>query len=576
MRYSRLFSQTLREAPAESDVASHQLLVRAGFINQLGAGIFSYLPLAQRSLKKITQIMREEIDAIGGQEICMPVVQPAEVWKETGRYYQIGSEMGRFKDKNGHDMVLAMTHEEIVADLVRNVIQSYRQMPALVYHLQTKWRDDPRPRAGLIRVREFTMLDSYSLDADTAGLDRQYQAHYEAYFRIFSRCGLPAVAVQSDTGMMGGKMAHEYMYLTPIGEDSLLFCDQCHYSANRQIAELRKPVPAMADALPLQKVATPHASSIEELAAFLKIPASQTAKAVFYTATQEDADGQSEVTRFVFAVVRGDMEVNETKLANLLHAKELRPATEEEIRAVGAEPGYASPIGLHDVLVVVDDLIPQCHNLAAGANEAGFHYLNSNYGRDYTAALVADIVAAGEGSACPHCGQPMRLARGVEIGNIFKLGTRYTDALGCTYLDESGASKPVIMGSYGIGVGRLLACIAEEHHDERGLIWPVSVAPYPVHLVVLAGKSAEPLTIAAQLEVDLTAAGLEPLLDDRAESAGVKFNDADLIGLPLRITVSERALKQGGVEFKRRSGGDAWIVPLAQVLSEVRRCLELA
>jgi prolyl-tRNA synthetase len=566
MRLSHLFSQTLREAPAESDVVSHQLLVRAGFINQLGAGIFSYLPLAQRSMKKIMQIMREEIDGIGGQEICMPVVQPAEVWKETGRYYQIGSEMGRFKDKTNHDMVLAMTHEEIVADLVRSIIRSYRQMPALVYHIQTKWRDDPRPRAGLIRVREFTMLDSYSLDTDSAGLDKQYQAHYEAYFRIFNRCGLPAVAVLSDTGMMGGKMAHEYMYLTPIGEDSLLFCDSCHYSANRQVALMQKSAPAAEEMLPLQKVATPHASSIDELSQFLNVPASKTAKAVFYTALVDGKDGTSEESRFVFALVRGDMEVNETKLTNLIHARELRPATDDEIRAVGAVPGYASPIGLKDVLVVADDLLPKCANLVSGANEAGYHLLNVNYGRDYTATIAADICAAGDGSACPNCGQPMRLTRGVEVGNIFKLGTRYTDALGCTYLDENGQSKAVVMGSYGIGVGRLLACIAEEHHDDRGLLWPKSVAPYPVHLVVLPGKTVDTLTIAETIEKELTQAGLEPLFDDRAESAGVKFNDADLIGLPLRITVSERAFKQGGVEFKRRSGGDSWIVAVENVL----------
>jgi prolyl-tRNA synthetase len=571
VRISHLFSQTLREAPAESDAASHQLLVRAGYINQLGAGIFTYLPLAQRSMKKIMQIMREEIDGIGGQEICMPVVQPAEVWKETGRYYQIGSEMGRFKDKTNHDMVLAMTHEEIVADLIRSIIRSYRQMPALVYHIQTKWRDDPRPRAGLIRVREFTMLDSYSLDTDFTGLDKQYQAHYEAYFRIFNRCGLPTVAVLSDTGMMGGKMAHEYMYLSPIGEDSLLFCDQCHYSANRQIALMQKPVPAAEEMLPTQKVATPHASSIEDLCRFLNVPASKTAKAVFYTATIEGNDGKSDRTQFVFAVVRGDMEVNETKLTNLLAAKDLRPATEEEIRAVGAEPGFASPVGLKNVLVIVDDLIPQCANLVAGANETGYHLLNVNYGRDFTATQVADICAAADGSACPNCGQPMRLTRGVEVGNIFKLGTRYTDALGCTYLDEAGTAKPVVMGSYGIGVGRLLACVAEEHHDERGLIWPESIAPFPVHLVVLAGKTIDTWSMAETIEKELTQAGLEPLVDDRLESAGVKFNDADLIGIPLRITVSERALKQGGVEFKCRSGGEAWIVPVEDVLAEVRK-----
>ncbi len=320
----------------------------------------------------------------------------------------------------------------------------------------------------------------------------------------------------------------------------------------------------------MQKIATPHASSIEELAAFLKVPASKTAKAVFYTATLEAVDGKSDVSQFVFAVVRGDMEVNETKLTNLVKAKELRPATEEEIRAVGAEPGYASPVGLKDVFVIVDDLIPQCANLVAGANEAGYHLLNVNYRRDFTATLVADICAASEGSACPNCGTPMRLTRGVEIGNIFKLGTRYTDALGCTYLDETGASRPVVMGSYGIGVGRLLACVAEEHHDERGLIWPQSIAPFPVHLVVLLGKSVDTWAVAETLEKELTAAGLEPLVDDRAESAGVKFNDADLIGIPLRITVSERALKQGGVEFKRRSGGEPWIVPAEKVLSAVK------
>lgn len=576
MRYSNLFSQTLREVPTDTEVASHQLLVRAGFIQQLGAGIFSYLPLAQRSLKKIMAIMREEMDAIGGQEICMPVVQPAELWQETGRWYQIGSEMGRFKDKSDHDMVLAMTHEEVVADLTRSLIHSYRQMPALVYHIQTKWRDDPRPRAGLIRVREFTMLDSYSLDRDSEGLDRQYDAHYDAYFRIFKRCGLTAVAVRSDTGMMGGKMAHEYMYLTPIGEDSLLFCDSCGYSANRQVAAMQKPVPAAETALPLQKVATPNASSIEELAEFLHIGKEKTAKAVFFVGKFEDDEKKIEYERFIFAVVRGDMEVNETKLTNLVKAKELRPAQDEEIKVTGAVPGYASPLGLKDVLVVVDDLIPQSPNLAAGANEVGYHLLNVNYGRDYTAALVADITAAGEGSLCPQCGKPMRLTRGVEVGNIFKLGTRYTDSLSATYLDENGEAHAVVMGSYGIGVGRLLACAAEEHHDDKGLIWPVSIAPYPVHLVVLAGKTMDTMQTALEVETLLKEAGLEPLFDDREESAGVKFNDADLIGLPLRVTVSERALKQGGLEFKRRAGGEPRIVPLSEVVTAVRNYLEEA
>ncbi len=567
MRMSRLFSQTLREAPGDAEVASHRLLLRAGFIRQLGAGIFSYLPLARRSLTKIENIMREEINGIGGQEVTMPVVQPADLWQETGRWYQIGTEMGRFRDKSDHDMVLAMTHEEVVADLVRGEVRSYRQLPSLIYHIQTKWRDDPRPRAGLIRVREFTMLDSYSLDADWEGLDAQYRAHYAAYFRIFGRCGLPTIAVQSDTGMMGGKLAHEFMYVTPIGEDTLILCDGCGYTANRQVATFRKPAAATETPrqpplpLPAQKVATPRTTTIADLAVLLGVPEAATAKAVFMMATlpapTSPHPGSEEEEVFVFAVVRGDMEVNETKLANAVKARALRPATEAEIRATGAVPGYASPVGLKDVLVVVDDLIPASPNLIAGANEEGYHLLNVNYGRDYTADLVCDIAAARDGDACPKCGAALRTARGVEVGNIFQLGTRYSDALGCTYLDGEGKARPVIMGSYGIGSGRLLACIAEAHHDDYGLIWPISVAPYQVHLIVLPGAEAE----AEQLYQALGAAGAELLFDDRAESAGVKFMDADLIGIPLRLTLGKRSLQQGGVELKRRDRPDKTIVP---------------
>jgi prolyl-tRNA synthetase len=572
MRMSRLFSQTLREAPADSEIVSHQLLVRAGFIRQLGAGIFSYLPLAHRSIGKIMSIMRDEIDAIGGQEISMPVVQPADIWKESGRWYQIGSEMGRLKDKSDHDMILAMTHEEVVADLARSLIRSYRQLPALVYQLQTKWRDDPRPRAGLIRVREFTMLDSYSLDADWEGLDKQYQAHYEAYFRIYERCGLPTVAVLADTGMMGGKMAHEYMYLTPIGEDSLLFCDACGYSANRQVAKTQKPKAPTEDLLPVEKVATPECSSIADLAAFLKVPASKTAKAVFFTADLQTESGSIK-QEFIFCVVRGDMEVNETKISNLLKAKELRPATDEEILRSGAMPGYASPVGLKKVRVIVDELIPLSHNFVSGANEKGYHLLNVNYGRDFEAAEIADITSASEGDACEKCGKPYRLSRGVEVGNIFKLGTRYTDALGCSFTDDNGESHPIIMGSYGIGVGRLLACVAEEHHDDKGLIWPASIAPFPVHIVVLPGKTMDIIPVVESLEKSLRQVGIEALVDDRGDSAGVKFNDADLIGLPLRVTVSERAYKNGGFELKLRSGGESWIVAVEEAVAVIEKTL---
>ena len=417
------------------------------------------------------------------------------------------------------------------------------------------------------------MLDSYSLDADWAGLDTQYQAHYEAYFRIFNRCGVPAVAVLSDTGMMGGKMAHEYMYLSPIGEDSLLFCDACGYSANRQVARARKPVPQTEILLPIEKVATPGASSIAELADFLDIPTSKTAKAVFFMAQVADEFG-STTEKFIFTVVRGDYEVNETKVANLLKAKELRAATEEEIRKVGAVPGYASPIGLKKVMVIVDELIPQSPNLVAGANEAGFHLRNVNFARDFGADIIADITSVSAGEACENCGAPLRLERGVEVGNIFKLGTRYSDSLGCTFTDQNGELHPVIMGSYGIGVGRLLACAVEEHHDEKGMKLPLSIAPFAVHMVVLPGKQIDVHPVVQQLEHSLTNIGLEPLVDDREESAGIKFNDADLIGCPLRITVSERALKTGGVELKKRSGGDAWIVPLDTAVDEIRKTLQ--
>jgi prolyl-tRNA synthetase len=572
MRMSRLFSQTLREAPANSDVSNHQLLLRAGYIRQLGAGIFSYLPLARRSLAKIEHIMREEIDAIGGQEITMPVVQPADIWKETGRWHQIGTEMGRFQDKAGHDMVLAMTYEEAVGDLVRKEIRSYRQLPALVYQVQTKWRDETRPRAGLIRVREFTMLDSYSLDADYQGLDAQYRAHYQAYFNIFRRCGLPTIAVAADVGMMGGRLSHEYMYLTPVGEDSLLICDHCGNTANRQVAVFRKPAAVGEQPLPIHKVATPGITTIDALCAFLGISKSKTAKAVFMVASV--INGAEIVDKFVFAVVRGDMEVNETKLANAVKASDLRQATESEIHAVGAVPGYGSPIAVHDALIIVDDAVAHSPNLVAGANEVGFHLLNVNLGRDYQAGLVCDIAAAGEGDACLNCGNPLRVTRGVEVGHIFQLGTRYSTAMGCYYQDADGKPQPVIMGSYGIGVGRLLACIAEANHDEMGLCWPVTVAPYHVELVLIGGDS-HTQTIANQVYDQLRTAGVEVLYDDRTERPGVKFMDADLIGVPLRLTIGDRSLKHGGIELKQRTTRDSSIMAVADIVPRIRAEIDI-
>jgi prolyl-tRNA synthetase len=572
MRMTRLFSQTLREAPSDAEVASHRLLVRAGFIRQLAAGIFSYLPLAKRSMAKIENILREEMNAIGGQEIEMPVVHPADLWKETGRWYGIGAEMGRFKDRADRDMVLAMTHEEVVADLVRKEIRSYRQLPALIYHIQTKWRDDPRPRAGLIRVREFTMKDSYTLDADWEGLDRQYRAHYQAYFDIFSRCGLRAVAVRSDVGMMGGRTAHEFMYLTPVGEDTLILCDRCGYSANRQIARIARPPAPEEEPRAVRRVATPNAATIEDLAAFLRVPKTRTAKALFMMAAVPDGEGAKE--RLVLALIRGDMEVNETKLVNALKASELRPARDDEIRASGAVPGYGSAVGVRGAIVVADESVAGSPNLVGGANEEGYHLENLNYGRDFQADVVADLAVAGEGDPCPDCEGPLRASRGVEVGNIFKLGTRYADAMGCTFLDRDGTSKPVVMGSYGIGVGRLLACIAEEHHDEHGLTWPVTVAPYQLHLVGLSGAGDEVQLAADSLYAELTRQGVEVLYDDREESPGIKFADADLIGIPVRATVSRRTLARDVVELRTRKTKEQVLAPIGDAVAEVKRVLE--
>ncbi len=566
MKMSHLFSQTLREAPADAETISHQLMLRAGLIRQLGTGIYTLMPLGKRAVNKIEAIIREEMEKIGGQEISMPVVNPASVWKETKRYYQIGDEMARFQDRYGRDMVLAMTHEEVVADLIRKEIQSYRQLPALVYHLQTKWRDDARPRAGLIRVREFTMKDSYSIDADEEGLDKQYRAHYQTYFDIFNRCALPSIAVMADVGMMGGKMSHEYMYLTPIGEDTIIICDTCGYHANRQIALFKKPAALKAEPKTLEKVATPNASTIEDLAAFLNIETSQTAKAVFMMATI--TEDETDIEKLVFALVRGDMEVNETKLANAVKAKELRPAHEEEIAAIGATAGYASPIGIkksEDLIIVADDLVTESNNLVSGANQKDYHYINVNYGRDFTADIITDITVAEAGCTCVKCGGELSASRGVEIGNIFKLGTRYTDALGATFLGQNGKPAPVVMGSYGIGVGRLFACVVEEHNDERGLIFPITIAPYQVHLVAL--KKGEEK--ADELYQQLQDAGFDVLYDNRDESPGVKFNDADLLGMPIRITVSKRSIENGGVEFKLRTQEDREVVAFEDLMDKL-------
>jgi prolyl-tRNA synthetase len=573
---SNLFFQTLREAPAEAEIMSHQLMLRSSMIQPIAAGIFDILPLAQRVKHKIENIMRDEMDAIGGQEVTLPMVHPAELWQRTGRWYQIGDDMARLQDRNDRDYCLGMTHEEIMADMVSRVVNSYRQLPFILYQIQTKFRDEPRPRAGAIRVREFTMKDAYTFDRDFAGLDAVYPKFYQAYFNIFRRCGLDVVAVESDTGMMGGTMAHEFMSLTPVGEDTLLLCDNCGYSANRQIATFRKPTPVAAAPAPLEEVHTPNITTIAALADFLNIGLDQTAKAVFLVAEIEQTEKKS-YEKFVFAVVRGDMEVNETKLSNAIKAKRLRPATGEEIRAIGAEPGYGSPLGIDRsrALVVVDDLVTESPNLVAGANRLDTHMRNVTYGRDYTADVVDDIVAATDGHACPKCGSALHTVRGVEVGNIFKLGTRYSLAMGATFLDENGETKPIVMGSYGIGSERMMACIIEDHNDDQGIQWPITVAPYQVMLVGLGNeKTPEVVEAAERIYGELKAMGVETLYDDRDERAGVKFNDADLLGIPLRLTVGAKGLKSGALELKLRRNGELREIPVESVAQGVKAVID--
>lgn len=567
MRASRLFFTTLRNTPASADIRSHQLLLRAGYVRQLGAGLFDYLPLGLKVKHKVENIIRQEMDAVGGQEVSMPLVQPAELWQKSGRWHDLDESMVRFTDRAGRELCLAMTHEEAAADLARQVVSSYRQLPALLYQFQTKFRDELRARGGLIRVREFTMKDAYSFDRDESGLEASYGRVYGAYERIFARCGLEVVAVESDLGIMGGSGGHEFMALLDVGEDTLLLCPRCDYRANQEVATFGKPGAPREEPQDLEEVTTPGARTIEALSRYLGVAREKTAKAVFFVAHTGDEE------RFIFAVVRGDMELNETKLKNVLGAARLRPATSEEIRRTGAEPGYASPAGIDrtGVTVVVDDAVPTSPNLVAGANREGWHLRNTNYGRDYKADVVADIAAAQDSDGCPRCGAPLEGRRGVEVGHIFKLGTRYSEALGATFVDTSGARRPLVMGSYGIGAGRLMACVAETHGDDAGLVWPEEVAPFDGVITVLASATTHEVAEAAErLYLDLTAQGLNVLLDDREESPGVKFKDADLLGLPWRLTVGAKGLKDGKLELKRRSSGEAYSVTLRDMQALMR------
>jgi prolyl-tRNA synthetase len=562
---SHLFGRTLRVAPNDAEIVSHQLMLRAGMIRPLGSGIISLLPLGYRVVTKVEQIIREEMNAIGGQEVLMPVVQPADLWRESGRYDLIGPEMARFKDRGERDMVLAMTHEEVITDLARQEISSYRQLPQIVYHIQTKFRDEPRSRGGLIRVREFTMKDSYSLDADEAGLDIAYQLHWKAYDRMFRRMGLKFVTVGADVGMMGGSDSLEFMAFSPNGEDTILICNACDYAANREVATFQRDAPVDEPFQAVEEVETPNTPTIQALADFLGVPTSKTAKAVFF---------KGESGRFIFVVIRGDLDVNETKLRNLTGERGLMPATAMEIRGIGAEPGYGSPVGVHDAVIVADESVRDAPNLVSGANRPGWHLKNVNLGRDYHADLVGDIAVAEDGYPCPQCGAPLHAKRAIEVGNIFKLGTRYSDYLGATYLDAEGQSHPIFMGCYGIGSGRSAATVVEQRHDEKGIIWPLSIAPYHVSLVEISSPGDDrPKEAAERLYQELEELGVEVLYDDRDERPGVKFNDADLIGIPLRVAISARNLANDQVELKLRAQKDASFVPVDDAVSAIAQAL---
>ncbi len=559
MRVSKLVARTLREDPKDAQLRSHNLLLRGGYILQVATGIYTMMPLGKRVVSKIERIIREEMNRIDGQEITMPVVMPRELWEEAGRYQAVGPEMLRFKDRNGNDMLLGMTHEEPVVQAARAHITSYRQLPVMLYQIQTKFRDEARSRGGLIRVREFTMKDAYSFHTTHEDMVDYYMRCHEAYMRIFRRAGLKNfVDVESDTGMMGGGLSHEFMLLTDVGEDTLFLCGKCSYRANREVARFTFAAPAAQPQAPLEKVATPNCKTIEEVSAFLGMKPEQTAKAVLYVHDRKN---------FVFVLVRGDFEVNETRLGKILGKGELRPAHDEEIRALGAVPGYASPVGLDisKFTLLVDRTVMLSPNLVTGANEEGYHVKNFNAARDIPGAREVEIASPREGDACPECGAPLRVSRGIEIGNIFQLGTKYSAPMHCEFLDADGKSRPMIMGCYGIGVGRLMASIIEEHNDAHGPIWPMSVSPFDVHVCVLDAGKGNVGETAEKLVADLEAAGLEVLWDDRNEKAGVQFADADLYGIPLRLIVSPRNLAQGEVEFKRRGaeGSEKWSLETA-------------
>ncbi len=548
MRLSRYFVPTLRQDPAEAEVVSHKLMLRAGMIRRLASGIYSFLPLGLRALRKVERIVREEMDRAGALEVLLPLVQPAELWQESGRWDDYGKELLRFKDRKDHDFCLGPTHEEVITDLVRREVRSYRDLPLTLYQIATKFRDEIRPRFGLMRGREFIMKDAYSFDRDEEGLDRSYRAMYEAYERIFSRCGLRFRAVLADTGAIGGHESHEFMVLAETGEDVVVSCSACGYAANLELAEAvaQYNYPEETEK-PLEKVATPEVKRVEDVAAFLGVPTAKLVKTLLFLVDDEP----------VAVLVRGDHELNEVKLRRALGAKSIRMADAETVeRLTNAPVGFAGPVGLSGVKIIADHAVRGLKNFVVGANEADAHYVNANHPRDFQIEAFYDLRNVTEGDLCPRCGKPLELTRGIEVGHVFKLGTKYSEALGATFLDENGKERPIIMGCYGIGVSRTVAAAIEQNHDKDGIIWPLSIAPFHVALLTLGAKDSALIEASERLYQELSEAGVEILWDDRDERPGVKFKDADLIGLPFKLVVGKRFKNQGEVEVKERRTGE--------------------
>ncbi len=565
MRYSTLLIPTLKETPKEAEIASHQLMMRAGMIRRVAAGIYEFLPLGLRVLRNVEKIIREELNRAGCQEVLLPAIVPAELWQESGRWSFYGKELLRIKDRHEREYCFGPTHEEVMTDLVRSTVNSYRQLPMNLYQIQTKFRDEVRPRFGLMRGREFLMKDGYSFDADAEGLDKSYEAMYAAYSRIFSRLGLDFRAVEADTGAIGGSSSHEFMVLADSGEDAVVSCDACRYGANIEKAESRMSWQATAPtAEPVVSVATPKVTSIEDVAAFLKLPAAAFIKTLVFNTDQGP----------LVVLIRGDQEVNEAKVRAKLGLNQLELASDELVTKVtGAPVGFAGPVGLKDIRIIADRSVESIADGVTGANEADKHLLHVVIGRDYRAEQVDDfrVIAAGEN--CPRCEDgALRIDRGIEVGHIFKLGTKYSEALKCTYLDKDGNATPMIMGTYGIGVGRSAAAAIEQHHDKDGIAWPIALAPFPVTILAL-GQEA-PLEKALELEKNLAAEGIEVLVDDREERPGVKFKDADLIGIPVRVTIGEKGLQEGIVEIKDRQSGQMEKVALVRAAETIVRMVQ--